>query len=89
MYQSEMDAAGERQTLPVDFRSADHHQRGLRAGRDSRIVESLNDQAIARRKFLGTAQHDIHASRQRLADGVVRLAAHQHGLAEGKRFEMP
>jgi hypothetical protein len=48
VHQREMDAACLRQALSIDFRAADHHQCAPRPRRDSRVVQSVDDDAIVR-----------------------------------------
>jgi hypothetical protein len=57
-----------------------------RCARSSRVFTTRQSPG---EKSADAAQHDVLAPRQCLADGLVGLAAHQHGLADRERFEMP
>src|SRR5260221_13191135 len=89
VHQCEMDSGGKWQALPVNLRPADHHQRGIGARRESRLVEGPDDGAIGGAEPRGPRQNEIGPPGQRLADRLVCPASHEDVLAERQCLEEP
>jgi hypothetical protein len=88
MHQGQMDAARQRQALPVDLGTADDHQ-GIAAGEGTCLLHGADHPGVARRELRRAAHDDVGSLRQGLAYRFIGLAAHQHRLADGQRLEMP
>ena len=89
VHQRKMDSGSKGKRLPVDLRPADHHQRGIEARRESRLVEGSDDGAIGGLEPRRPGQNEIGPSGQRLADRFVSPAAHEDVLAERQCLEAP
>src|SRR5689334_18384996 len=78
----EVDAPGSRQERAEQLRPADDHDLLGIAGHPKRGIGIVDDRDSLAMVVSITRDDDVEPARQRLADGVERLASHDDGLAD-------
>src|SRR3546814_5627656 len=83
----QIDALRERQRLSIQLGTTDHHQFAIEM-RSQYVVKCVKNARARRGKVWVARQHPVVALRQRPAERIPGLAAHEYRVASGDALEL-